>query len=353
MIADGGVSHFDVGASAKRTCNAKAHSHPRNTKLLDDAHILLPPSSEMSRFEAVSFPTLDGLTLRGNLYPASQRGPGIILLPGFSFIKEIMLPKVAEYFQKSGITALAYDPRTLGESDGSPRRDIDPTKHVSDLHDALTFLQKHPKVNPDQIAYWGFSFNGVVALNAAALDKRAKCVIAVSPLADMSYPTEHLHALLRDAMKDREAQLAGAGPAYVPVVQKDGNCPYGWGPGTSINEYQVAEKSALVFPTYKNEMSIQSHYRISVWRPYDLIPQVAPTPVMIVTPTEDRMSPLKRQKALFDNLAMPKEHILIPNKGHMDVLAGHGFESIMCGQIKFLSGNGEERVLGALKDDSG
>ncbi|KAJ8120112.1 hypothetical protein ONZ43_g3096 [Nemania bipapillata] len=129
----------------------------------------------MSRFEAVSFPTLDGLILRGNLYPANQRGLGIILLPGLSFVKEIMLPKIAGYFQKSGITALTYDPRSLGESDGTPRRDIDPTKHVSDLHDALTFLQKHPMVNPDQITYWGFSLNGLVALNAAALDKRAKC----------------------------------------------------------------------------------------------------------------------------------------------------------------------------------
>ncbi|KAI3332798.1 DltD N-terminal domain protein [Ustulina deusta] len=288
----------------------------------------------MSRFEAVSFSTLDGLTLRGNLYPASQRGPAVILLPGFSFVKEIMLPKVAENFQKSGITALAYDPRTLGESSGSPRRDIDPAKHVSDLHDALTFLQKYPMVNPDQIAYWGFSFNGVVALNAAALDKRAKCVIAVSPLTDLSYPTEQLHVLLRDAMGDREVQLAGAEPAYVPVVQKDGTCPYGWGPGTSLNDYQVAEKSASLFQTYKNETTVQSHYRISTWRPYD--PQVAPTPAMIVTPVEDRLSLLKKQKALFDNLKMPKEHLLVPNKGHMDVVTGRGFEALMSDQVKFL-----------------
>lgn len=42
------------------------------------------PLAKMPRFEAVSFPTLDGLTLRGNLYSASQPGLGIILLPGVS-----------------------------------------------------------------------------------------------------------------------------------------------------------------------------------------------------------------------------------------------------------------------------
>ncbi|KAI0528266.1 Alpha/Beta hydrolase protein [Xylaria bambusicola] len=297
----------------------------------------------MSRIDAVSFPTLDGLTLRGNLYPASQRGPGIILLPGFSFVKEIMLPKVAESFQGSGITVLTYDPRTLGESDGSPRRDIDPAKHVSDLHDALTFLQKHPMVDPDKIAYWGFSFNGVVALNAAALDRRAKCVIAVSPLTDLSYPPEHLRVLLRDAMEDREAQLTGADPVYVPVIQKDGNCSYGWGPGTTVSEYQVAEKSASLFPTYKNEMTVQSHYRISTWRPYDLIPQVAPTPVMIVTPLKDRMSLPTRQKALFEKLSMPKEHLLVPNKGHMDIFTGKSFGTIMTQQVKFLRNHLEQQ----------
>ncbi|KAI1264965.1 Alpha/Beta hydrolase protein [Xylariaceae sp. FL1019] len=290
----------------------------------------------MSKYETVSFRTLDGLTLRGHLYAASQRGPGIILLPGFSFVKEIMLPKVCEYFQRSGITALSYDPRSLGESDGTPRRDIDPAKHVADLHDALTFLQSHLLVEADQIAYWGFSFNGVVALNAAALDKRAKCVLAVTPLTDLSYPEDGLREMLREAMKDRESQLAGGAPAYVPVLQSDGNCPFGWGKGTNLNEYYVAEKSAKAFPTYKNEMSVQTHYRLSTWRPYDLMPLVAPTPVMMVTPELDRMSLPEKQKKLFDGFTGPKEHHCVSDKGHMDVLTGKGFESIMDAQLRFL-----------------
>ncbi|KAI0160484.1 Alpha/Beta hydrolase protein [Xylariaceae sp. FL1272] len=289
----------------------------------------------MSKYEPVSFRTLDGLTLCGNLYAGSYDGPGIILLPGFSFVKEIMLPKVCEYFQRSGITALSYDPRSLGESDGTPRRDIDPVKHVADLHDAFTFLQTHPLVNADKIAYWGFSFNGVVALNAAALDKRAKCVIAVTPLTDLSYPEDGLREMLRQAMKDRENQLAGGKPAYVPVLQSDGNCPFGWGKGTNMNEYYVAEKSAKAFPTYRNEMTVQTHYRISTWRPYDQMSLVAPTPVMMITPELDRMSLPKKQTKLFDEFTGPKERLWVPDKGHMDVLMGKGFEAIMDAQLKF------------------
>ncbi|KAM0814784.1 putative Alpha/Beta hydrolase protein [Seiridium cardinale] len=292
-----------------------------------------------NKYEKVSFRTLDGLTLRAHIYPSNEAdpGPGIILLPGFSFVKETLVPRVAEHFQSAGITALAYDPRTLGESDGMPRCDIDPPKHVADFHDALTFLSEHPKVDPARIAYWGFSFNGIVALNAAALDRRAKCVIAISPLMDLSYPERDLQNMLADAMKDRAAQLAGQAPRYVPVVQKNGTCPYGWGAGTSLKEYLVAERIAALVPTYKNETTLQSHYRISTWRPYELLPLIEPTPVLIVTAMQDYMSPPEKQKALYDGLKGPKEYLLVPNKGHMDLLGGSGFEALMAKQVDFLA----------------
>lgn len=39
---------------------------------------------KMAAHEEVEFKTLDGLTLRGWLYPASKRGPGVIITPGVS-----------------------------------------------------------------------------------------------------------------------------------------------------------------------------------------------------------------------------------------------------------------------------
>jgi hypothetical protein len=38
----------------------------------------------MANHDEVEFKTLDGLTLRGWLYPASKRGPGIVITPGVS-----------------------------------------------------------------------------------------------------------------------------------------------------------------------------------------------------------------------------------------------------------------------------
>jgi alpha/beta superfamily hydrolase len=100
-------------------------------------------------------------------------------------VKETFVPEVAEAFQRSGITALLYDPRHLGESEGLPRNEIDPMAQISDYSGALTFLKVQSIVDARNICLWGMSFSGLVALNAAALDNRARCCIAVCPLTDM------------------------------------------------------------------------------------------------------------------------------------------------------------------------
>lgn len=106
----------------------------------------------------------------------------------FNFTKEMFVAEIAEYFQQAGFTTLTYDPRSIGQSDGSPRNNIDPSRNAADYHDALSFLKTHALVDPSRIAFWGFSFSGMVALTAAALDKRAKAVVAVCPLSVFEYP---------------------------------------------------------------------------------------------------------------------------------------------------------------------
>ena len=42
----------------------------------------------------------------------------------FNFTKEMFVAEIAEYFQQAGFTTLTYDPRSIGQSDGSPRNNI-------------------------------------------------------------------------------------------------------------------------------------------------------------------------------------------------------------------------------------
>lgn len=157
----------------------------------------------------------------------------------FNCVKEMFVPEVAEQFQKAHITALVYDPRTLGLSDGTPRNDIDPIKQVSDYSDALTFLRSGavPHVDPHQVGVWGFSFSGVVALCAASLDPRVRFCVAICPLLNLEYEAAKFPKVLAKVMRDRESQLAGNAPLYVPVLTADGKNPAGMGIGADKEEF--------------------------------------------------------------------------------------------------------------------
>lgn len=45
----------------------------------------------------------------------------------------MLLPDVAAKFQSMGFNAFIYDPRSIGDSDGIPRNQIDPLKQAEDL----------------------------------------------------------------------------------------------------------------------------------------------------------------------------------------------------------------------------
>lgn len=124
----------------------------------------------------------------------------------------MFVPEVAASFQALGVTALVYDPRTLGVSDGLPRNDIYPAKQAEDYSDALTFLSSLPMVDPERIAFWGMSFSATIALCAGALDKRAKLVIAICPLLNFEYTPDKFPKVLAKSMKDRESQIMGNEP---------------------------------------------------------------------------------------------------------------------------------------------
>lgn len=46
--------------------------------------------------EDVSFKTLDGLLIKGWLFPAAKRGPGVIMTPGVCVIRHFSAMKVAD-----------------------------------------------------------------------------------------------------------------------------------------------------------------------------------------------------------------------------------------------------------------
>lgn len=249
----------------------------------------------------------------------------------------MFVPEIAEAFQQAGITALTYDPRCTGLSDGEPRQEVDPQKQVSDYSDAFTFLASQPTVDPTSISFWGFSFAGMVALCAAALDKRARQVIACCPLTDYSFDGKKTKVLAK-AIKDRESVILGNPPFYLPILTEKGESPAGFGGATDPENYRLIQNAFRNAPTYQNRVTIQTYYKIAAWNPIGLVPMVAPTPCFILTPEKDVISKAEEQTKLFNSIvgSRRKQHHIESGKGHMDIFAGESFPKLMKMQIDFL-----------------
>src|SRR5262249_51185722 len=74
-----------------------------------------------------------------------------------------------------GYVVLRFDMRGCGDSEGEFGRVIC-LEQVEDTRSALTFLARHPAVDPERIGLIGSSFGGAVAIYTGGVDQRGAAV---------------------------------------------------------------------------------------------------------------------------------------------------------------------------------
>ncbi|CAK3779652.1 Hypothetical predicted protein [Lecanosticta acicola] len=292
----------------------------------------------------VEFKTVDGLTLRGWLFLGPKGGPAVVVNGAFNSPREIFVAAVAKWFGEHGVTALVYDARSLGLSDGLPRNDLDPQKITEDNHDAVTFLQDSGHVDPGKIAIWGFFYSSLIALEAAAFDPRVKAVISQGLMPEWTLDPAQQPSIIASAIQDRAAQLRGKPPTYIPLLNEAGDHMTHFTYLAALTPEQKTHLRAWVpaaqkiAPSFRPEMTLQSLYRHAKWRPLSLLQASGiTTPVMVLTPENDEMVDPGYQKKIFDGFASGlKRYEVIPDVGHLDFLAKVEFDRLLGGQLEFL-----------------
>ncbi|KIA75611.1 hypothetical protein HK57_00599 [Aspergillus ustus] len=330
-------------------------------------------------YENVQFKTLDGTILRGRLYRAAQKGPAVILSPGYNATISNFPPGVPEELQKSGISALVFDPRNTGTSGGFPRNHIDPFAQVEDYSDALCYLSTLPIVDRTAIFFWGISLSAGIALSAAAVDRRIAGVIAIAPIFKFLPVTQADARRLKSKMaKDREAQLLRGEEGYVlPIMESLAEIPFNSHVNASLDNVngEVEESSngagvgdhgeanGVNNGTEKNPgdeeegdrniegigglthnpygTTIQSYHRMFLFEPVPeaMVQEIHPTPCMFLTPELDQISPPAKQTAVFESLRgsnnKNRQHFA-PGKEHVYVLHGPEMPLLMKWQVEFV-----------------
>src|SRR3546814_6850605 len=100
----------------------------------------------------------------------------ILLAGGWCYVREVTMPTYAQKFAENGFNALIIDYRNLGVSGGDNRQHLDPWAQIRDYQNAISFLERHPAVDPDKIGAWGISYSGGHVIILAAIDERVKTV---------------------------------------------------------------------------------------------------------------------------------------------------------------------------------
>ncbi len=277
----------------------------------------------------VSFKNRYGITLAADLYQpkdASGKQAAIVLSGPFGAVKEQSSGLYAQTMAERGFVTLAFDPSYTGESGGEPRNVASPDINTEDFSAAVDYIGLLPNVDRERIGVIGICGWGGMALNAVAVDKRVKAVVA-STMYDMTrvmskgyndsvtleQRTQTLEQLGQQRWKDAES----GSPAYGPVsLELQGGEPqfvveyadYYKSPERGFHPRAINSNAAwsLTTPLSFMNMPLLSY-----------IAEISPRPMLLIH--GEKAHSRYFSETAYETAAEPKELMIIPGANHTDL----------------------------------
>jgi pimeloyl-ACP methyl ester carboxylesterase len=227
---------------------------------------------------------------------------------GFAGVKEHGLERFARVFADAGFVVLVHDHRGFGASGGSPRFDIDPWVQIADWRRAISFLEKHPAVDPDRIGLWGTSYAGGHAIVLGATDRRLRAMVAQVPTISgyqqslRRVPPDQVPALQVGFIDDDRRQFRGEPPATQAVVSSDPAVPASYRSQDAIAFYNQPAPEGV----WQNIVTIRSTRAARMYEPGTWISRVSPTPLLMIVGLGDAITLADIAPAAYEQALHPK-----------------------------------------------
>ncbi len=285
----------------------------------------------------------EGDTVRGRLFsPAEGRpSPGVVMAPGFSATSRFtMFERHAEEMAKVGVAALLFDYRGFGDSDGTPRLEINGWRQARDCLAGIEFLQGDERIDSYRLGIWGVSSGAAVAAVVAAASADLKAVVLVvpgfgqaisPPDADDSEFESIVNTLLEGDLDAFERTVIGPHP----VVSADQlNNP---SLVETLTAYRWFIESGGRFDTgWENRATLA---RLDTPAPFDAqlcVPHIT-APTLMVIAHKDEESDADVARHVYANATAQKELVSVDG-GHFGVLypSTAEFERSVSAQTAFL-----------------
>lgn len=272
----------------------------------------LKPIQKVSFFSA-------GHRLAGMLYtpadlaPDEQR-PAVVLCVGYTYVKEMVMPELAKVLNRAGYSALLFDYRGFGESEG-PRWRLMPHEQVNDIRAAVTFVADQPHVDPERLAVVGISLGGSNAITAGAIDQRIRAVAAIEPMGR----GERWLRSLRPHWQwlDFQSRLTADRSQRVRTGQSERVDPSDIVvPDPASRDF--LDTVAQEFPQMKCDLPLETAEALLEYEPEAVVGQLAPRPVLFIHGDNDRLVPLEESRSLFAQAGEPRRLEVLPGVSHFN-----------------------------------
>jgi uncharacterized protein len=319
-----GLAAMSVGLVTAAPASALAQTR---VKLSDKWDKTFPKSAKVDH-KKVTFKNRYGILLAADLYQPKNAGGKLaaIAIGGpFGAVKEQSSGLHAQTMAERGFITLAFDPSYTGESSGEPRNVASPDINTEDFSAAVDFLGLQPTVDRDRIGIIGICGWGGMALNATAVDKRVKAVVA-STMYDMTrvmskgyndsvtlaQRTQMLEQLSQQRWKDAEQGR----PAYQPPYNKlrGGEAQF------MVDYHDYYAKPRGYHPRAVNSLNAWTQTTPLSFMNMPIltyIAEISPRPVLFIH--GEKAHSRYFSETAFAAAAQPKEIVIIPGASHVDL----------------------------------
>jgi pimeloyl-ACP methyl ester carboxylesterase len=270
--------------------------------------------------EVVRIPSA-GLRLHGALgVPAGlrtgERRAAFLVLHGFGGnCDSVGVIHPTRVLSEFGYVTLRFDMRGCGKSEGEFGRVIC-LEQVEDLGNALTFLARHPTVDPDRIGVIGSSFGGAVAVYSGGTDPRIAAVISNGGWGHGErkfrgqHPTPEAWAKFTAMLEEGRTYRARTGKSL--MVPRDDIVPI----PDRVRQKLEKQNVTMLAPNSVEMFPAETAQSMFDFRAEEVVGKIAPRPLLLIHAANDSVTPTEQSIEMFKRAGQPAELHLFSGLEH-------------------------------------
>lgn len=255
--------------------------------------------------------------------PPAGGWPVVLYCAGMSLTKEVWLPPHAERMVAAGFATLNFDYRFFGQSDGQPRRRLLPQAQVTDVRQALTFLETIQGLDAGRIGLFGASLGCSVALATAGVDDRVRATVAVAGPTDLERVWRRYAGFPALLDKVRAARRHFVATGQVRTIDVD---------RLLADDPATAAKLRADVDQYEHwdlGITYESLLDLFAFRPEAVVPDIR-GPVMYVSTQKDELIADTELASAFARTRAQRERVVLEGAEHVDIYGtGDAFEALV------------------------